>query len=132
MKALIMIAHGSRRQIANDQFIELVKSIKKQAHGQYFFVEHTFLEFSFPSLADTVHYVAMHGATDIDVFPYFLNSGNHVTRDIPAMIQQVKQTHSQCRFRILPSLGTIEGLDQWVFQQIKRISASTENSMMAF
>ena len=119
MKALLIIAHGSRRKEANDEFITLVQKIRNRSKGEYEFVKHAFLEFYPPTLSDTVTDVITQGANEIYVFPYFLNSGNHVTRDIPALVHQMMQSYPECDIRLLPSLGTLEGMEQWVIHQIQ-------------
>jgi len=117
MKALVMIAHGSRREDANAEFIALVKNVKATAATKYDFVEHCFLEISSPSLPEAVDQVIRNGATEMYIFPYFLNSGNHVLRDIPAMVDQLMKEHPHHTFTILPYFGTFEGIAELISRQ---------------
>ena len=89
MKALVMIAHGSRRDEANAEFIALVESVKTVAGSKYDFVEPCFLEIAAPSLTEAVQHVITKKAKTISIFPYFLNTGNHVRKDIPETVDRL-------------------------------------------
>ena len=110
MHALIMIAHGSRRDEANAEFIAVVEKVKAVAMSKFNVIEHCFLEMESPSLDDTVERVIKTGATRVSIFPYFLNSGNHVRQDIPAMIDRLMRDHPECRIQLLPYLGALDGI----------------------
>ena len=118
MNALIIIAHGSRRKEANAEFIALVEKIKTTSGSKYDFVEPCFLEISSPSLSESVKYVIENGATHISVFPYFLNSGNHVLRDIPEIVARLTQHYPDCTITLLPYFGTIEKIAELISHHI--------------
>jgi len=118
MKALVMIAHGSRQEEANAEFIALVQKVKAAAGPKYDFVEPCFLELASPSLPEAADQVIKNGATDVYIFPYFLNSGNHVLRDIPAMVDQLMKHHPHHTFTILPYFGTIEHIAELISHHI--------------
>ncbi|MBF0276372.1 MAG: CbiX/SirB N-terminal domain-containing protein [SAR324 cluster bacterium] len=119
MKALLIVAHGSRRKEANNEFVALVKKIRKKSKEEYDFVEHAFLELCEPSLFSAAGRMVSQGADQIYVFPFFLNSGNHVARDIPEIVYQLMQNYPECDIRLLPSLGKLEGMENWVIRQIQ-------------
>ncbi len=118
MNALVMIAHGSRRKEANAEFIALVEKIKTTEGSKYDFVEPCFLEISSPSLSEVVKYVIGNGVTRISVFPYFLNSGNHVLRDIPEIVDRLTQHYPDCTITLLPYFGTIEKIVELISRHI--------------
>ena len=118
MKALIMIAHGSRREEANAEFIALVERVRTAAGSKYGFVEPCFLELASPSLPEAADQVIGNGATHICVFPYFLNSGNHVLRDIPDIVAQLTSRYPHCTITPLPYFGTIEGIAELISRQL--------------
>jgi sirohydrochlorin cobaltochelatase len=118
MKALIMIAHGSRREDANAEFISLVKRVRIAATSKCDFVEHCFLEIASPSLAEAMEYVIAKGARTISIFPYFLNSGNHVLRDIPETVDRLTNQYPHCTMTLLPYFGTFEGITELISRQI--------------
>ncbi len=118
MNALVMIAHGSRREEANTEFIALVERVRNTASWTYEFIEHCFLEIASPSLTEAVDHAIERGARDISVFPYFLNSGNHVLRDIPAMIDHLKRQHPTCEITMLPYVGAFDGMAELIARQV--------------
>lgn len=114
MKALVMIAHGSRREEANAEFIALVEQVKIAARSKHDFVEPCFLEIASPSLTDAIEHVIAKGARTISILPYFLNSGNHVLRDIPEIVDRLTNQNPHCTITLLPYFGTFEGIAQLI------------------
>lgn len=118
MKALVMIAHGSRRDEANAEFIALVENVRTAAGSKYDFVEPCFLEIASPSLAEAVEPMIAQGARTISIFPYFLNSGNHVLRDIPNIVDRLTNQYPDCTITLLPYFGTLEGIAELINRQL--------------
>lgn len=114
-----MMAHGSRREEANAEFRALVQNVHTAAGSAYDIVEPCFLEIASPSLAVAIEHMVAHGVTDISVFPYFLNSGNHVLRDIPAMVDQLTHQYPQANIALLPYFGTLEGIAALISHQLR-------------
>lgn len=108
MKALVIIAHGSRRQESNDEIISMVDRIRQRVNNRYKRITHAFLEICDPTLADAVEECIHRGAREITVYPFFLNSGNHVQRDIPEMIAKMNADWPHCRIRLLQHFGRSE------------------------
>ena len=46
------------------------------------------------------------GATEVDVLPYFLSAGRHVTNDVPAELAAVTKDHPGLTIKILPYVGS--------------------------
>ena len=118
MNALVMIAHGSRREEANTEFLALVEQVRTSAALKFDIVEHCFLEIASPSLTKAVNDVIGKGATDVSVFPYFLNSGNHVLKDIPAMVNHLAHEHPEYTIRLLPYFGTFKDIAELISRQL--------------
>ncbi|MBF0266888.1 MAG: CbiX/SirB N-terminal domain-containing protein, partial [Gammaproteobacteria bacterium] len=72
MKALLLIAHGSRREASNDEVRQLVKKLKTQVGTEYPIMEAAFLEIAQPLIDGGLDCCANQGATEIYVVPYFL------------------------------------------------------------
>ena len=49
--------------------------------------------------------------------PYFLSAGRHVTADIPAEIEPVKQQSPQVKISIAPYLGAAEQIGEILMEQ---------------
>ena len=102
-KALLIMAHGSRKQAANEEFTQLVSHIRQRVMSDisgklsklhYDTVSHCFLEIAEPRLATAVKDHIVLGYSEFDVYPLFFNNGHHVSRDIPHQVETIKQQHS--------------------------------------
>ncbi|MCV6606493.1 MAG: CbiX/SirB N-terminal domain-containing protein, partial [Porticoccaceae bacterium] len=91
--ALIMISHGSPRAQANEEFLALVGRVRELVQAQYTQVEGAFLGSTTPDIASAINDAIAKGASSISVLPYFLNSGVHVAKDVPAIIEQQQQNN---------------------------------------
>lgn len=101
--ALILFAHGARDPRWAAPFQRMQALIKKQLPQQD--VELAFLELMAPSLHDAVAALATGGCRQITVVPVFLGQGGHVLRDLPVMIQDLKQSHPDVNFKLVEAVG---------------------------
>ena len=85
--------------------------------NEYDLIEHAYLEIAEPGLPECIDQVIKNGAKNITVFPYFLNSGNHVKRDIPAIIEKAVSKYPDCNFNISAFIGMHADMPQLVLQQ---------------
>jgi sirohydrochlorin cobaltochelatase len=104
MKSLIIIAHGSRKEISNNEVLEIVNQVKN-SETNYTLVEPAFLEFASPTLEDSVKTSIDKNCLEIFIYPYFLNSGKHVTADIPDEVTLLKEKYPQIKFTVLTHFG---------------------------
>jgi len=111
MKSLIVIAHGSKKKNSNNEVIEIVKQIKK-SKTQYLLIEPAFLEFATPSIEQSVKKSIDKNYLEIFIYPYFLNSGKHVTSDIPKAIKELEIKYPKAIFTILPHFGQSNKINQ--------------------
>lgn len=105
MKALLIVAHGSRRQASNREVVELAETIKARPDNHFDVIETAFLELADTLIPDGIEQCARAGATHIVIMPYFLNSGRHVTEDIPAVIASVKPHYPDIDIMITQHVG---------------------------
>lgn len=105
MKALVLVAHGSRRQASNEEVIALSGVIAREMKDEYPIVEAGFLELAEPSIPDALDRCVRQGATDICVVPYFLSAGRHVHEDIPAEVDKARAMHANIPMTILTHIG---------------------------
>jgi len=108
MKALLLIAHGSRRAASNDEVIALAEKLKTTCGQQYPILQAGFLEISTPSISDAIKSCIKEGATSITVLPYFLNSGVHVIKDIPNSIEQAQIKFPGVEINMAAHIGASE------------------------
>jgi sirohydrochlorin ferrochelatase len=119
MKALIILAHGSPRQESNQEIKDLATEVKKISGKEYNLIEYAYLEMVEPTLLQSIDNVISKGVSDITVLPYFLNSGNHVTRDIPAMVDTAVENHPDCTFKISVCIGMLEDMPKLILEQAR-------------
>jgi sirohydrochlorin ferrochelatase len=120
--AILLIAHGSREQSANDDLTLLVKRLA--AGGDHPIVEGCFLELAEPDLpAGGARCVAL-GATRVLMIPYFLSAGVHLRRDLTAARDELSRRHPGIEFHLGPPLGPHPLLEELVAARIHELDAS--------
>ena len=110
MQALLIVAHGSRREASNEEVRRLAEKTAARAPAPWALVRHAFLELAGPSIPEALETLIAAGADEILVVPWFLAAGRHVREDIPARVDEVRHRHPEIRIHIAPHLGSAEGL----------------------
>ena len=108
MKALLLVAHGSRRKQSNDEVVQLAERLKKTCSDQYSIIHAGFLELSDTLIPDGIKKCADDGASSIIVLPYFLNSGRHVVEDIPEIVEQTRPDFPGIDIKLAQHVGASE------------------------
>lgn len=111
--ALILFAHGARDPRWAQPFQRL--QIMTQANLPEVRVELAFLEFMTPALTDLVPQLIAEGYEKVHVAPIFLGQGGHVLRDLPLMINQLRETYPNLELEQLDAVGE----DTLVLQSIR-------------
>lgn len=104
MKALLLVAHGSRRKQSNDEVVLLADKLKN-CSDQYDIIHAGFLELAETLIPDGIKKCVNDGASSIVVLPYFLNSGRHVIQDIPEIVSETKPLYEGIDIKIAPHVG---------------------------
>ena len=112
MKALLLVAHGSRRAESNDEIANLAGRLAARASGRFDIVEHAFLEIAEPFIPDGIELCLQKGAQSVSVLPYFLARGTHVVVDIPAQVAIKQKEYPDMDIHITPYLGTFDELPE--------------------
>jgi len=105
MNALILAAHGSRRDASNEEVVTLTNLISQTLENDFPVMKAGFLELAEPSIPDAIDYCVQQGATSVSVLPYFLSAGRHVEEDVPSEINKAKQIHIDIPMTLLPHIG---------------------------
>ncbi len=106
MKGLILVAHGSRRETSNREFLTIVEQVRKQKDLDFARIEAAFLEFSERTIDKAVEAMVDADVENLFVYPYFLNAGNHVVNDIPQKVKAMEQTYPNIKVTVLPYIGS--------------------------
>lgn len=108
--ALIIVAHGSRKSLSNEEVMALGEKVVSLLGKDYTYVMTAFLEFAAPSLEESILSCVEKGASEIVILPYFLASGNHVTRDIPEVIEKIEVSHPKVKMVLKEHIGSASGM----------------------
>jgi sirohydrochlorin ferrochelatase len=117
--AVLIIAHGSRHQAANDDLHALAERFSAQ--GEYPIVEACFLELAEPDIASGGSRCAARGATLVLMIPYFLSAGVHLLRDLTNAREELSRRHPGIEFRLGPPLGPHPLLDALIAARISEL-----------
>ena len=119
MKALLLIAHGSRREPSNEEVRRLAGEISDKAE-EYDLVDCAFLELAEPDIVTGGECLIRQGATEITAMPYFLVAGRHVVTDVPGEIERLQEKHPDVSIRISPYLGANAGMADLILHQASK------------
>ena len=108
-KALLLIAHGSRRTSSNQEIIDLAQKIAN-ATSEFDHVKGCFLEMAEPSINAAIDELVEQKIEHIYVLPYFLAAGRHVIEDVPEFIDKAKKQHPQVKFELISYFGSSENI----------------------
>lgn len=106
---LLLVAHGSRRAASNAEIETLAKKLSYLG-SEYQGVEFAFLELAEPRITDALETMITKGAESILVLPYFLAAGNHVAKDVPAEIAEVKDAYPDVEIKVAPHIGAADDI----------------------
>jgi len=107
-RALVIVAHGSRREASNEEVRKFVESISGKLGKRFRKVEAAFLELAEPSIPNGIEKCIHTGAEEVIVLPYFLTAGRHVTQDIPAQVELMRTQNPNVVITIAEYLGADE------------------------
>ena len=83
-RALVIVAHGSRRTASNEEIRDLAASLDANPRNDFASVVAAFLELAEPTIPDGIENCIQSGASEVIVFPYFLSAVRHFAQYIPA------------------------------------------------
>lgn len=119
MKALLITAHGSRKQTSNAEVLELADSLGKMPDSGFDAVMGAFIQYASPLFSAQVDALAAKSATRIIVFPYFIAAGSHVLTDIPNLIDQARAKYPRIDFKLIPHIGGLKGIIDFLITEIR-------------
>ncbi len=116
-EAILLVAHGSRRQEANDDLYRLAEMVQQSRPEKI--VECSFLDVVEPTIPQGAATCISRGAERVLIFPYFLSAGRHVVDDLNHFRRQFQQKWPQVTFQICPHLGLHPLMVQIVFDRLQ-------------
>jgi sirohydrochlorin cobaltochelatase len=121
-ESIILLGHGSRRKEANEILRSVTEIIKSKIAGIN--IECAYLEHAEPGIRGTIEKFAVAGFDSILVIPYFLYSGNHVSRDIPEIIDEYREKYPEINFKLGGHLGIDERIAELVTERIASLKSA--------
>lgn len=106
--AIILFAHGARDPAWAQPFEAVAAQLRRQDAGRH--VALAFLEFMTPDLLTAGRNAVQAGAAAVCIVPLFLGAGGHVRKDLPAMVDQLKQLHPQVAWQLTPAIGEVDSV----------------------
>ena len=103
MKAVLLVSHGSHSSKTKEEVVSLVEVLKQKTGIKI--LEFAFLEIETPAIPAGLDICVQKGATQVIVLLNFLNSGRHVNKDIPAIVQEAQNKYPKVKFSISQPIG---------------------------
>lgn len=103
MDGMLLFAHGARDPAWARPFEEVAHRIAMQRPEMP--VSLAYLEFLSPGIADAGQQLASQGCRRIHIVPLFLGGGGHVRRDVPPLVEQLRQRHAGVQWLLHPAIG---------------------------
>ena len=117
-RALVIVAHGSRRTASNEEIRDLAASLDANPRNDFASVVAAFLELAEPTIPDGIENCIQSGASEVIVFPYFLSAGRHVAQDIPAEVKIKQQQYPSVKITLASYLGIAKGIPELFFEHL--------------
>lgn len=102
---VILFAHGARDPAWAGPFQAVAAQLREQAPGVP--VRLAFLEFMSPDLPAAGAELATAGCRSVTIVPLFLGAGGHVRKDVPVLLDGLRQAHPQVSWQLAPAIGEI-------------------------
>jgi sirohydrochlorin ferrochelatase len=103
MRALLLIAHGSRRAEANADLEHVAAELRRR--GRFDVVVPSYLELAEPDIPTGGDRCVEAGATEVVMLPYFLSAGVHARDDMAEARAALGAKHPGVRFSLAEPLG---------------------------
>jgi len=124
-QGIIFIAHGSKKEASNEEFILMCETISHNIQN-FSHKKAAFLELATPSIQSVVEEFLEDGVKRIVCYPFFLNSGKHVQVDIPNIIKELQTLNSEVKFELLPHFGTSAKINDIIVNDINEHILATK------
>ncbi len=102
-QALVLFAHGARDPRWAIPFERLAERARQLRPDTY--VSLAFLELMEPRLPERVAELVQNGVTQVSVVPVFLGQGGHVLRDLPPLLDELRETYPELDIRLSKAVG---------------------------
>ncbi|MFG6488374.1 sirohydrochlorin chelatase [Roseateles sp. BYS78W] len=91
MDGLLLFAHGARDPAWARPFEIITERLRAARPGTPLAM--AYLEFMSPGMDEAAQQLAAAGCTRVHVMPLFLGTGGHVRRDVPLLLDRLREQH---------------------------------------
>lgn len=91
MDGLLLFAHGARDPAWARPFDIITARLRAARPGMPLAM--AYLEFMTPDMETAARELVAAGCTRVHVIPLFLGTGGHVRRDVPALLERLREQH---------------------------------------
>ena len=109
-QALILFAHGARAASWAEPFLRLQRLTQESSPELK--VELAFLELMQPQLPEVVKNLVDQSYESITITPIFLGQGGHLIRDLPLMVEEIRQQYPDLQIKQVAAAGEDAGVLQ--------------------
>lgn len=122
--AIILLAHGAR----DPQWAAPMQRVRQAVLAQSpdLRVELAFLEFMPPELRQCAESLVQEGFQHIAVLPMFIAQGGHLKRDVPALLDELRQRYPEVGFTLACAVGEAESIVQAMAAQVLTLAGEQE------
>jgi precorrin-8X/cobalt-precorrin-8 methylmutase len=124
---ILIVSHGSPRAEANRRFEALVARIAARLGSAD--VLATFFSIARPNIPDQVAVLAGRGVRRIVLMPHFLGEGQHVTKDIPELLDLCRRSFPELTLELLPTLEDEPALEDLVVDRLMACADPVETAL---
>lgn len=116
--AVIILGHGSRGDGNDEAIKQIVAAIRESISSDI--VEYAFLQYAQPTPDEALDRCIRQGAKKIVIIPFFMQSGVHVTKDVPVFLDIAKKQHPKLDIRLTDYVGAHPLMKQIVADLIRK------------
>ena len=102
-RGLLLFAHGARDPRWALPFEDIARRVR--LGDPALAVSLGYLEFMSPGLVEAGAALAAQGCDRVEVLPLFLGAGGHVRKDVPLLLEQLRQIHPEVQWSLRPTIG---------------------------
>ena len=113
---ILIISHGSPRAEANQGFEAMVARVASRLQGTQ--ILPAFFSIAQPDIPEQVAALVSRGMNRILLMPHFLYSGQHVTVDIPVLLDECRRRFPQIVLQLLPTLENDPVLEDLLVERL--------------
>jgi len=102
--AVIILFHGSRAEGSDATVHRIIAEVRRRGHFRI--VAEAFLQNATPGLRESTAFCVQQGAENIVIVPFFLQTGGHVTADIPLLVDEIRHLHPEIEITLTEPVGS--------------------------